>query len=303
MAVMNSATVSKALWPGVRKFYGLAYKELTPEYTKFFEINKSTKAWEEEVGLTGFGLAPLKAQGGSITYDQQYQGYISRYTHAVYGLGFIITREAYEDNQYAEMGRRRSRALAFSIRRTKEHVHANIFNRAFNSNYTGGDGKEMCADDHPNVTGGTWSNELSVAADLSETALEQACIDIGNFTDDRGGKMAAMAKILAIPPALEFEAGRILQSILQNDTANNAVNVIRANGKIPGGAQLCHYFTDTDAWFIITDVPDGLKSFNRRPDDFAQDNDFDTENAKFKATSRYSAGCTDNHGIFGSPGG
>ena len=302
MGVMNSATVSKALWPGVRLFYGQAYKEHKPEYNQCFKIEKSDKQWEEEVSVTGFGLAPVKGEGSSISYDQQYQGYISRYTHVTYALGFIITREAYEDNQYAEMSRRRSQSLAFSMRQTKETVCANVYNRAFNSDYTGGDGVEMCSAVHPNVSGGTFANELALAADLSEASLEQACIDIGAFTTDRGLTIAIMAEKLMIPTALEFEAFRILESIGQSGTANNDINALRASKKFPKGVKVNHYLTDPDAWFIGTNCPDGMKYMERRADSFGTENDFDTENAKFKATFRGSFGWSDPRGIFGSPG-
>jgi len=290
------------VYPGVSAWYGMAYSEHSPEYPAIFAYNKSSRNFEEEVGITGFGLASVKSEGTSISYDTQYQGYIQRYTHITYGLGFIITREMVEDDLYDVVSKRRSRALAFSMRQTKEIVGANILNRAFSNSYVGPDGVELCSAVHPNVSGGTWANELATAADLSETSLEQACIDIGNLENDRGLKVAIRPLRLIIPIQLEFEAGRILKSTLQNDSANNAINVLKATGKFPGGVHVNHYLTDTDAWFIITDSPDGMKHYERRADDFAADNDFDTENAKFKATGRYSFGCTDRRGIFGSPG-
>jgi len=302
MPPILTGNMAKALYPGVSAWYGMAYNEHKPEYPDLFSYNKSTRNFEEEVGVTGFGLATIKSEGQSITYDTQFQGYIKRYTHVTYGLGFIITMEMMEDDLYDVVGRRRARGLAFSMRQTKEITGANVFNRAFNSSYTGGDAKEMCATDHPNVSGGTWANELTIAADLSEASLEQACIDIGKWTDDRGSKIAVRPQRLVIPNDLEFEAIRILQSTLQNDTANNAINAIKAVGKIPQGYRVNHYFNDTDAWFIITDCPDGTKYFERRPDKFAVDNDFDTENAKFKSTGRWSFGWTDPRGVFGSPG-
>lgn len=302
MPPIITGNFAKAIYPGVSAWYGMAYNEHTPEYPEIFSYNKSTRNFEEEVGITGFGLANVKAEGQGITYDTQYQGYIKRYTHVTYGLGFIITLEMMEDDLYDVVARRRARALAFSMRQTKEIVGANVYNRAFNSSYTGGDAKEMCATDHPNVTGGTWANELTTAADLSEASLEQASIDIGKLKNDKGLNIAIRPLKLIIPPDLEFEAVRILQSTLQNDTANNAINAIKSMGKIPQGYRVNHYFTDTDAWFILTDAPDGMKHFERRADSFGVDNDFDTENAKFKATARFSFGWTDPRGIFGSPG-
>jgi hypothetical protein len=211
----------------------------------------------------------------------------------------------YEDGIAVTVALRRASALAFSIRQTKEMVGANVLNRAFNSSYTMGansDGKELCAADHPNKSGGTWRNELGTAADLSEAALEQACIDIGAFKTDRGLTIAIMPQKLIIPPALEFEAFRILESIGQSGTANNDINALRASKKFPQGVKVNHYLTDTDAWFIGTNCPDGLKYMERRADAFGTENDFDTENAKFKATFRGSFGWSDARGIFGSPG-
>ena len=302
MAVMQTGHFSKLLWHGINTVYGAAYKEHVPEYTEIFSFNRSDKAYEEDVGTTGFGLAPVKAEGSGISYDSQEQGYTHRYTNVTYGLGFIITRELYEDKQYALPMINRASALAFSMRQTKETVGANVLNRAFSDSYTGPDGVELCSTLHPNISGGTWANELSTGADLSEASLEQACIDIGKFTNDRGLKINVMPMSLIIPVDLEFEAYRILKSILQNDTANNAINAIRALNKFPEGIKVNHYLTDTDAWFIKTNCPNGLKYFERRADDFQNDSDFDTENAKFKATARYAFGWTDERGIFGSPG-
>jgi len=303
MPPILTGTITKALYPGVSAWYGMAYDEHSPEYPQIFAFNKSSRNFEEEVGLTGFGLAEVKTEGESISYDTQVQGYVQRYTHIEYGKGFIITRNAVDDNLYDVVAKRRSRALAFSMRQTKEVVGANILNRAFSNSYVGPDGVELCSALHENVTGGTWANELATAADLSETALEQACIDIGDFEDDRGMKIAVRPLRLIIPIQLEFEAGRILTSDLQSGTANNDKNILKSTGKFPGGVHANHYLTDADAWFIITDAPDGMKHYERRADDFGADSDFDTENAKFKATSRYSFGCTDRRGIFGSPGG
>jgi phage major head subunit gpT-like protein len=304
MGAINTGSFAKALWPGINKWYGETYKEWVEEYSDLFSSERSTKAYEEEVGISGFGLAQEKSEGAGVAYDESKQAFIDRYTNKTYALGFIITKEAMEDNQYdiSALGRNKARALAFSMRQTMEIIAANVYNRAFSDSYTFGDGKELCADDHPLFAGGTFANELAVAADLSEASLEQACIDIAGFVNDRGLKIAVMPETLHIPKELAFEAERILRSTLQNDTANNAVNALRSMGMFKGGAKVNHYFTDPDAWFIRTNCPDGMKCFKRVDTEFGMDNDFDTDNAKFKARFRVSFGATDKRGIFGSPG-
>ena len=302
MGTITTGSFAKALWPGINKWYGMKYNEYKPEWPEIFDKNTSNKAFEEEVGVTGYGLAQVKTEGSSIAYDDMEQGFISRYTHITYALGFIITQEMFDDNLYSEIGLRRAQSLAFSIRQTKEVVAANVLNRAFNSSYTGGDGLELCSALHKNKSGGTWANELSTAADLSDTALEQACIDIAGFTNDRGLTIKVLPKKLIIPPDLEFEAARILKSIQQPGTANNDINAIRVLGKIPQGYCVNHFLTDADAFFIKTDIPDGLKLFQRKAMSFSMDNDFDTTNAKFRSMERYSAGWSDARGLFGSPG-
>lgn len=301
---ITTGSLAKALWPGVSAWYGEKYNEWPVEYTQLFDEEKSTKAFDEDVGISGFGLAVEKAQGSGVSYDDAEQSYIQRYINKTYALGFIITEEAIEDNQYniAVLGRRDARALAFSMRQTKEILAANVYNRAFNSSYTFGDGKEMCATDHPLHAGGTFSNELAVSADLSEAALEQACIDIAGFANDRGLKISVMPQSLHINAANMFEAERILKSVLQNDSANNAINALRSKGAFPQGVKVNHYFTDADAWFIRTNCPEGLKYKNRVGNEFKPDNDFDTGNAKFKARFRCSFGITDPRAVFGSPG-
>jgi len=301
MGVITTSSFAKALWPGVNAWYGKAYNDYTTEWDKLFEKNTSKKAYEEDVGLTGFGLAKVKAEGAPIEYDSDRQGFTTRYQHVVYALGFVITREMYEDDQYDVVGKRKAQGLARSMRQTKEIVGANVFNRAFNSNYKGGDGVELIATNHPNVTGGTWSNELATASDLSEAALEQAAIDIYAFTDDRGLLIAAKPQKLVIASANQFEATRILEADGRTGTDSNDPNVIKTKGVIPS-VIVNHYLTDPDAWFLLTDINDGLKYFERRGDAFEQDNDFDTENAKFKATARYSFGWTDPRAIYGSEG-
>jgi phage major head subunit gpT-like protein len=303
MGIISTSNFAKDLIPGVKTWFGTKYKEYPIEYKDIFEVMKSTRAYEEEAGVTGFGLAAIKTEGSGIAYDSQEQGFVNRYVNITYGLGFIITREMYEDGIAVTISLRRANALAFSIRQTKEIVGANILNRAFTSTYTMGansDGKELCATDHPNKSGGTWRNELETASDLSEEALEQACIDIAAFKTDRGLTISILPQKLIIPPDLEFEAMRILESIGQSGTANNDINALKASKKFPQGIAVNHYLTDTNNWFIKTNCPDGLKYMERRADAFGSENDFDTENAKFKATFRGAFGWTDPRGIFGS---
>jgi hypothetical protein len=301
MSVISTGSHPKALWPGIAAWFGRKYDEHATEYTDLFDTETSEKSYEEDVGVTGFGLASVKSEGNSITYDTESQNYTKRYTHVVYGSGYIVTREEMEDNQYEVVSKRRAGAMAFSMRQTKENVGANVYNRAETSGYTGGDGKTLLATDHPSLAG-TWSNKLAVAADLSETALEDMIIQIMNAKNDRGLKISLMPKTLLVPPALLFEATRILKSTGQNDTANNAINALKASGMLPGGVKVNHYFTDTDAWFIRTNVERGMMHFQRRGYEFVKDNDFDTENAKAKATERYSFGWTDPRGVYGSLG-
>jgi hypothetical protein len=299
--VINSSNFAKALWPGVNAWYGKAYDEYPVEYTKLFETHKSRKAFEEDVGITSFGLANIKGEGAPIQYDAERQTFVTRYSHVVYALGFAITREAFEDDQYDIVGQKKAQGLAFSMRQTKEIVAANVYNRAFNSSYTGGDGVSLLNASHPMFAGGTFSNILSTASDLSEAALEQACINIADFTNDRGLKIAVRPKSLIIPKELMFEASRILKAEKRPGSDSNDPNVLKMMGLIPE-VIVNHYLTDTDAWFIRTDVQDGLKYWERRADEFGMDEDFDTENAKYKATARYSFGWTDPRAIFGSAG-
>ena len=299
--VITSSSFAKALWPGVNAWYGKSYKDYPEEWSQLFEKNTSRKAYEEDVGLSSFGLARTKAEGAGIEYDTERQGFTSRYNHVVYALGFIITREIYEDDQYDVVGKRKANALARSMRQTKEIVGANVFNRAETSGYTGGDGVVLLSASHPNVSGGTFSNKPSTDADLSEAALEQANIDIAAFRDDRGLLIAAKPRKLVIAPSNMFEAKRILGSDGRVGTDTNDLNALKTMGIIPE-VTVNHYLTDSDAWFVLTDVNDGLKYFERRGDAFEMDNDFDTENAKFKTTARYSFGWTDPRAIYGSMG-
>jgi len=300
---INSSSFAKALWPGVNAWYGKAYDQYPVEYTKLFDKYSSTRQFEEDVGISSFGLLSVKTEGAPITFDTERQAFTSRYTHVVYASGFIITREIMDDDQYDVVGQNKAEGLAFSARQTKEVVAANVYNRAFtgSGNPTYGDGQVLLYASHPNFAGGTQSNVLSTAADLSEAALEQAVIDIAGFTNDRGLLIAVRPQSLIIPRQLMFEAKRILGTELRVGTANNDLNAIKTLGSLPT-IVTNHFLTDTDAWFIRTDVKNGMKYFERRGDEFAMDNDFDTENAKFKVTGRYSFGNTDWRAIYGSPG-
>src|SRR3990167_6186465 len=297
----TSSSFAKALWPGVNAWYQMSYADHKEEWVKLFSKYTSERKFEEDVGYSGFGLASVKPEGTAITYDTEKQGFTSRYTHVTYGLGFVITRELFDDDLYDVAGQKKAKSLARSMRQTKETVAANVYNRAFNNSYTFADGLELLSDAHVNIAGGTYANELATAADLSEASLEQAVIDIGNLTDDAGLKIAVMPKVLLIPIDLMFEASRILKSDGRVGGADNDLNALKTMGVIPEIA-VNHWFTDTDAWFIRTNVTDGLKYFERRGDEFGMDNDWDTENAKFKATARYSFGWSDPKELFGSPG-
>jgi len=299
--VITTGNHPKALWPGVKRWFGAVYDEHAEEWPVLFERLNSSQNYEEDVQQMNFGLAPEKDQGEKVKYTSTSQGWYERYVHVVYGLGYIVTREEMEDNLYEKVSMNRSRALAFAMRQTEENVHANILNRAFNSDYTGGDGKELIATDHPSRNG-TWSNELDPSADISELSLEDLIIQIMGATDDLGNKISLMPQLLAVPRQLWFEANRILKSTLQNDTANNALNVLKATNALPGGIKLNHYFSDTDAFFIKTNCPNGMTHYDRRAIEFTKDNDFDTENAKAKTTQRYSCGWTDPRTLYGSAG-
>ena len=301
MSVINSGSFAKALWPGVNAWYGKAYDQYPVEYTALFDKFSSSKQFEEDVGISSFGLAQIKSEGAPIGYDSERQSFITRYNHVVYALGFVITREIMEDDQYDVVGQRKAEGLAFSMRQTKEIVGANVYNRAFSGSYLGGDGVSLISASHPNFAGGTWSNQIGTASDLSEAALEQAAIDIAGFTNDRGLLIAVRPQALVIPRQLIFEANRILTADGRVGTDNNDPNSIKNLGIIPKTV-VNHFLTDTDAWFIRTNVQNGMKYFERRADAFDMDNDFDTENAKFKATGRYTFGWTDPRALYGSAG-
>jgi hypothetical protein len=291
----------KSLWPGIKAFFGKTYAEKPMVCDMVFSKNTSDKAYEEVVEETGFGLAPVKPEGQAVSYDTDTQGYVTRFTNVTYGIGAIITQEAIEDNQYENVATRKAAKLARSMRQTKENVFANVLNRGFNAAFAGGDGKELFATDHPTLAGNQ-SNELTVAADLSEASLEDLLILIRQARDSRGLRIQLEGQKLVVPSALAFEATRIVSSVNQSGTANNDINAMKAMGMLPGGICIWDYLTDDDAFFITTDAPEGLTSFQRRALQLTQDNDFDTTNARMKATERFSVGWSDWRGAFGSPG-
>jgi hypothetical protein len=288
-----------ALWPGVKAWFGKNYKDLPAEWSNIFEKMDSDKYQELLVESTGFGLAVVKPEGSGVSYDTDGQGYKTTLTHAVYGLGYIVTREENEDNLYKEVSERRAKALAFSMRTTGEIVHANVLNRAFSSSYTIGDGVAMCSASHPTRSGN--QSNLLTAADLSESALEDGVKTINQMKNNRGLNIAgSVARLITYTDDI-FNATRILKSQLRQGTANNDVNALRVMGTIPE-VTANHYLTDTDAWFLQTDIPDGLVSMWRREVALEKDNDFDTENAKAKATMRFLAGVGDWRGVYGNQG-
>lgn len=298
---VNKAAIAAAMWPGINEWFQLAYNKHGAEYTELFDTYPSSKAFEEDVGVVGLGLASVVADGAAVPFDGMEQSFRARYEMVKYGLGFIITDEAIEDDQYLLIARMKAEALGFSMSQTKERVAANVYNRAFNSSYTGLDGLEMCSTAHLNKSGGTFANELTTAADLSNASLEQAAIDIAKMTNDRGLNIAIRPMSLIIPVDLQFVAERILMSPLEPGNSNNDVNAVKSSGIIPK-IVMNHYLTDADAWFIRTDCPSGLKHFERRADTFSEDNEFTTDNLRYKATARYAFGWTDPRGIFASPG-
>jgi len=301
MAVITTGTIPKALTLEVSAWFGRQYAEHMKEYPDLFELDTSDRAWEEIVELTGFGLVPVKDEGSAMTYDSESQGMSHRISAVTYVSGFIVTEEEQEDNLHPIVGKRRARALAFSFRQTKEIVGANVYNRAFNSSYTGGDAKELCATDHPCLSGDQ-SNELSTAADLSGEAVEDLVIQIHKATNSKGLNIAIKPQSLVVPADLYFEACRLYDSEMQSGTANNDVNALRLKGTFPKGVKVNHYLTDTDAWFIRTNCPESLKAYQRVPLSFKPDGDFDTGNAKYKGRERYSFGWGDFRGVYGSPG-
>ena len=301
MAISRSQLV-KELEPGLNALFGLEYNRYENEHSEIFDSESSDRAFEEEVILSGFGSAPVKSEGEGVSFDTANEGYTARYTHETIAMAFAITEEAIEDNLYDRLAGRYTRALARSMANTKQVKAANVLNNAFNSSFTGGDGVELCSAVHPLTNGGTFANELSTAADLSETSMEQALIDIAAFVDERGLKVALQGAKLIIPKELQFTAERILKTPQRVGTSDNDINAMASMGMIPQGYRVNHYLTDTDAFFIMTDAPNGLKQFVRSPIKTAMEGDFDTGNVRFKARERYSFGFSDPRGIFGSPG-
>jgi len=300
--VITTGNHPKALWPGVHAWFGAKYAEHPIEYTQIFDVREaSQRNYEEIVSQTGYGLVPVKTEGESTKYDSKAQGYTTRFTHLAYSMGYIVTREALADNLYSEVSMSGAEDLAFSLRQTEENVAANVANRAFNTAYTGGDGKALCVTDHPLALGGTWSNALATASDFSEASMEDLAVQIMTAVNPRGMKVSIMPKRLILPPQLYFEAERVLQSQLQNDTVNNAINALKAKGIIPEVA-INHYLTDADAFFVKTNAPRGMTWFDREATEFKQDMDFDTDNAKAKLYRRFSCGWGDPRGMYGTPG-
>ena len=302
MSIITQSTWAKAVWPGVRLWFGQAYDEHKVQHTELFESSTSKRAYEEEVGTSGFGMASVIDEGSAISFDTQSQGFTSRFTHIRYGLGFMVTKIAFDDDLYGVVAKKRAQALAFSMRQTKETVAANIYNRAFNSSYTGPDGIQLISTAHVNVAGGTFSNRLATDAALSEAAIEQMLINIMDVRNDRGLRIAIQGQKLIVPIQLTFEAQRILGSEYRVGTAENDINAIVAMNKLPMGIVVNNYLTSSTAWFIRTNCPDGMKYYTREDDKFAMDNDWDTDNAKFKASARYSFGWSDVRQLFGTSG-
>tara|TARA_R100001591_G_scaffold2484_1_gene6104 strand:+ start:391 stop:1308 length:918 start_codon:yes stop_codon:yes gene_type:complete len=303
MAISRSQLV-KELEPGLNALFGLEYNRYDNEHAEIYTTETSDRAFEEEVMLSGFGTAANKAEGAMVTFDQATEAYTSRYTHNTVALAFAITEEAIEDNLYDRLAGRYTRALARSMAQSKQITAANVLNNAFDTSgsFNGGDGKALCTTDHPLANGGTFRNELSTAADLSETSLEQSLIDIAAFVDERGLKIALQGRKLIIPKELQFTAERILRSPQRTSTADNDINALANMGMIPEGYRINHFLNDTDAFFIMTDAPNGMKHFVRSPIKTAIEGDFDTGNVRFKARERYSFGFSDPRGVFGSPG-
>jgi hypothetical protein len=300
MATITTGAHPKALWPGIKAWWGRSYTEHRPEYPDLFDKQTSDKAYEEEVEITGFGLAPVKPQGTQIFYDIEAQGAVSRFTHVAYALGYIVTYEELRDDLYETVSKRRASQLAFSMRQTKENVLAGVYNLAFSGSALGGDGVSLISNAHPTLSGN--QSNLGVAADISETAVEDLVIQIMQMQNNRGMRISGMPMSLIVSPQQWFEANRIYNSVLQNDTANNAINVLRATGAFPKGIVVNHYLTSATAYFIRTDVPNSLTYFERDPISFDQDNDFDTKNAKAACYERYSGFWADWRGLYGNQG-
>jgi len=301
---ISRAQLLKELLPGLNALFGLEYARYGEEHKEIYETESSERSFEEETKLSGFSAAPVKNEGQSIAYDNAQEAWTARYNHETIAMGFSITEEAVEDNLYDALSARYTKGLARAMAYTKQVKAAAILNTAFtgSGNPTYGDGVVLCSTAHPLVSGGTNSNRPATSADLNETSLENAVIQIAAWTDERGLLIAAKPKKLVIPPALQFVATRLLETNLRVGTADNDINAIKNNGSIPDGYCINHYLTDTNAWFLMTDVPNGLKHFVRTALDTKMDGDFDTGNVRYKARERYSFGVSDSLGIFGSPG-
>ena len=299
---ISRAQLAKELEPGLNALFGMEYARYDDEHAEIYETESSDRAFEEEVMLTGFGSAPVKSEGAAVTFDDAQEAFTARYTHETISLAFSITEEAIEDNLYDRLASRYTKALARSMAHTKQVKSAAVLNNAFDSTITGGDGKELCATDHPLTNGNTFRNELSTAADLNETSLENSLIDISAFVDERGLKVSVRGTKLIVPPALQFVADRLLESTLRPGTADNDINASRNMGMLPEGYVVNHYLTDSDAFFIKTDTPRGFLHFERLPMSPKMEGDFDTGNMRFTARERYSFGFSDPRCVFGSPG-
>jgi hypothetical protein len=299
---ISRAQLVKELEPGLNALFGLEYKNYENEHSEIYSTETSDRAFEEEVMESGFAEAPVKSEGSGVAFDQAQEVYTSRYTHETIALAFALTEEAVEDNLYDKLSARYTKALARSMSQTKQIKAADTLNGAFTTSI-GGDGKPLCADDHPTLTGPNLRNELSTASDLSETSLEQALIDIASFTDERGLKIAVQGMKLILPKELQFTADRLMKSTLRPGTTDNDINAIKNRGMIPQGYVINHFLTDPDAWFIKTDAPNGMKMFQRVAIKTGFDGDFETGNVRYKARERYSFGFSDPRGMFGSPGG
>lgn len=301
---ISRAQMMKELLPGLNALFGLEYGSYENEHEDIYEMETSDKAFEEEVQLSGFGAAPVKSEGSAIAYDTAQEVFTARYNHETVALGFSITEEAIEDNLYDSLSARYTKALARAAANTKQVKAAFPLNNGFSTSFQSGDGVNLFSTAHPLVSGGTNANTPSTQSDLNETSLEQAVIDIAAFTDQRGLKIAARPRRLIVPPELMFVATRILDTELRPSTADNDINALRTNGAIPEGYRVNHYLTDAqnDAWFVITDVPNGMKGFTRTPMSTSMDGDFDTGNVRYKCRERYSFGVSDPLGIYGSSG-
>ena len=299
---ISRAQLLKELLPGLNALFGMEYQRYGEEHAEIYETETSERSFEEETKLSGFGQAPVKQEGSAISYDNAQEAFTARYNHETIALGFSLTEEAVEDNLYDTLSARYTKALARSMANTKQVKAANVLNNGFSGGPTGGDGKTLFATDHPLGSGGTNNNSQTVAADLNESSLENAVIQIAGWTDERGLLIAAKPRKLIIPPDLQFVATRLLDTEQRVGTADNDINALKNNGAIPEGYTINHYLTDTDAYFLTTDVPNGMKYFVRTPLTTSMDGDFDTGNVRYKARERYSFGVSDPLGIFGSPG-